>query len=498
MASNGGFNSHASYNDHGIDVSDVLGEIKNPNSKRKHKFMDDDEMDFQTWTNGFLNDDSITNSNDEEIVVEYYNNPNGTTNNQNSNSVTNNNQNNINNTNIDNANNTNTSDTNNNETNANTSQNTHLQLSKKQKDDFILKCLTYEKSNNSNGGNDEDLAVQAVNQAVNQAVQAVQDEVDNINNDDSAEIAAAVAAVEEVVLNGLKVVGDKDNKRSDRQLFELIQNAINNDKLVKSGDSLAKSRVTKPIKGKPIRKQQNKVKVEANSDDKVEIKIENDNIEKLVESPIALSDETEGGKLHAAIVLSNSQIPVNMTQSPPSRSFTKEEKTAIDTFINKYQQIENITKTEFLDRIWSNERKRDKFWDNLQKVLPYRTRPSLYKHVRRTYHVFQKRGVWTSEEDDQLSELQGKYQGKWKIIGEEMKRMPEDCRDRWRNYIKCGQDRNTNKWSIEEEQALEEIVKSVEGTINWTKVSELMNGKRSRIQCRYKWNKIVKRVNKSA
>jgi Myb-like DNA-binding protein REB1 len=91
----------------------------------------------------------------------------------------------------------------------------------------------------------------------------------------------------------------------------------------------------------------------------------------------------------------------------------------------------------------------------------------------------------------------------WKAIGLEMGRMPEDCRDRFRNYIKCGDNRNLNKWSPEEEDKLKEIVnlfiseqqeaKMKSPIINWTIVSEKMGGKRSRIQCRYKWNKLLKR-----
>ncbi|GMG16628.1 unnamed protein product [[Candida] boidinii] len=133
--------------------------------------------------------------------------------------------------------------------------------------------------------------------------------------------------------------------------------------------------------------------------------------------------------------------------------------------------------------------------------------------------------------------------------------MPEDCRDRWRNYVKCGQNRATNKWTEDEEDKLREVVSLLvkenseilgkrddeeeyeeeeemgqgddadvvnhdvdaimknektngdkvkrkkkknnynigESLINWTIVSERMGGTRSRIQCRYKWNKLLKR-----
>lgn len=203
------------------------------------------------------------------------------------------------------------------------------------------------------------------------------------------------------------------------------------------------------------------------------------------------------------------------------RSFSKEEIEAIDVFIKEYQKIHGMTHEMFLQRIWSNERKKDRFWEILQHVLPGRTRSSLYKHVRRTYHIFEKRGVWTPEEDQRLAELAKTCNAKWKAIGEEMKRMPEDCRDRWRNYVKCGAVRNVNKWTLEEEERLKQVISDilqqerakleqgadggapgrrpkqmreaqVSPTINWTTVSEIMGGTRSRIQCRYKWKKVMR------
>lgn len=190
------------------------------------------------------------------------------------------------------------------------------------------------------------------------------------------------------------------------------------------------------------------------------------------------------------------------TASGP-RIFSPEEISAVDHFITGYCHIHKLTRTDICNRIWSNERKKDNFWESLTKVLPYRSRASVYKHVRRQYHVFEVRAKWTKEDDELLRKLASTKEGNWKEIGETMGRMPEDCRDRWRNYVKCGDNRVLNKWSEEEEKKLKEIVgemmsqvdlgKDKSNVINWTIVSERMNGVRSRIQCRYKWNKLVKR-----
>ena len=220
---------------------------------------------------------------------------------------------------------------------------------------------------------------------------------------------------------------------------------------------------------------------------------------------------------------------------------------------------------------------------DVYKRQPYRSNSSIYKHMRRKYHIFQQRGKWTPEDEKKLAELCAEKEGQWSDIGKEMNRMPEDCRDRWRNYVKCGANRASNKWTSDEENQLRKIINEMvaeaqekirdehiatepkdkspyiprtendkqnenqgdtdieekEGTdnadpklseslnpenieidaeiseqpmetatstsvaslpkvnlkdvINWTVISERMGGTRSRIQCRYKWNKLMRR-----
>lgn len=180
-------------------------------------------------------------------------------------------------------------------------------------------------------------------------------------------------------------------------------------------------------------------------------------------------------------------------------NFTQEEMGMLDDFMSRYCLLHNMTRDALCRRVWSNERKKDNFWDEISVVLPHRSRASVYKHIRRAYHVFESRGKWTQEEEERLSRLYAEKGAQWKVIGIEMSRMPEDCRDRWRNYVKCGTNRVQNKWSTTEETRLREIVSQIltespDTDINWTAVSELMGSTRSRIQCRYKWNKIIKRA----
>ncbi|KAH8145981.1 uncharacterized protein LAJ45_09903 [Morchella importuna] len=197
-------------------------------------------------------------------------------------------------------------------------------------------------------------------------------------------------------------------------------------------------------------------------------------------------------------------------------TFTLDERHAIDKHLSEYMGIHKLSHADLCSRVWSNDRKKDDFWESVCGVLPNRSRASIYKHVRRSYHVFQQRAKWTAEDDEELARLVAEKGSSWKDVGDAMGRMGEDCRDRWRNYVKCGKDRGRDRWADDEESELRRVLKIVLSTIrtnkgnsigpeeidleadevegeeeiNWTSVSELMGNKRSRIQCRYKWNKM--------
>jgi len=194
-------------------------------------------------------------------------------------------------------------------------------------------------------------------------------------------------------------------------------------------------------------------------------------------------------------------------------TFSLDERFVIDKALQDYCKVHNMTMNELKDRVWGNNRRKDEFWDTICSAVPNRSRASVYKHVRRSCHIFQQRAKWTAEEDNELADLVKEKGNKWKDIGEAMGRMGEDCRDRYRNYVKCGKDRGTDRWSEEEENLLKKTVAAhkelsrqiliAQGKpmpspeeednilINWTTVSDQMQNKRSRIQCRYKWKKML-------
>jgi Myb-like DNA-binding domain len=73
--------------------------------------------------------------------------------------------------------------------------------------------------------------------------------------------------------------------------------------------------------------------------------------------------------------------------------------------------------------------------------------------------------------------------------------MSSDCRDRYRNHISNREIRVTGQWTKEEEDLLTRIVTemtvdrggNLDDDVFWGKVSERMENKRGRQQCRIKW-----------
>ncbi|SMN21414.1 similar to Saccharomyces cerevisiae YDR026C Protein of unknown function that may interact with ribosomes, based on co-purification experiments [Maudiozyma saulgeensis] len=184
------------------------------------------------------------------------------------------------------------------------------------------------------------------------------------------------------------------------------------------------------------------------------------------------------------------------------KMFTKEEDQIIDRFINKYCQYENISINNFKNLMWSDTRKRNHsltiFWKYVYKLFSHRSKTSLYSHIRRRYHNFSKTGNWSENEEHRLYDFcqQSGPVIKWSQIGFELDRMPEECKDHWRNNLKIKSKQLKSKWTPEEEEILVTLVKDnfePNQNINWDKVSEMLNGTRSRLQCRFKWKQLEKK-----
>ncbi len=66
-------------------------------------------------------------------------------------------------------------------------------------------------------------------------------------------------------------------------------------------------------------------------------------------------------------------------------------------------------------------------------------------------------GKWSKEEDEQLRRLVGEKGSKWKEISTSLGRLPEGCRDRWRE-LKLGASKQSGRWSEEETEKLRALV----------------------------------------
>ena len=210
--------------------------------------------------------------------------------------------------------------------------------------------------------------------------------------------------------------------------------------------------------------------------------------------------------------------------------FTTGEIGKLDTFRSNYCDEYQISSWQFNELIHTRIRGNPKvtsLFQEMQEVLPYRKRAAVQRFCRRRYHNFSARGTWTKEEDERLKQAIAEKGKSWKAVGEVLERLPEDCRDRWRNYLINGDNRNTDTWTDAEVKNLiiavrdcirvmrqarreekeqkyagrdlpdsepdtDEEVEEVK-LINWQAVSDRMGangGGRSRLQCSHKYSKL--------
>ncbi len=205
----------------------------------------------------------------------------------------------------------------------------------------------------------------------------------------------------------------------------------------------------------------------------------------------------------------------------PSRSTTgkgrlsNEEVEAICTAVEEYREQNELTQVEINDLVQKDAKTEGlRLWKYVYDEAPDIPRTKILNLCRRKFHNFEARGSWTEEQDQELRDVYEKYPGKWKQIGESMNRFSEDCRDRWRNYLVCGDNMRKDIWGKEEEERFKEIVQecleavremkrvsddpraaqtSDESLIDWNVVSQKMDRTRSRLQCLSKWKKLKER-----
>ncbi|KAF7550405.1 hypothetical protein G7Z17_g5746 [Cylindrodendrum hubeiense] len=147
-------------------------------------------------------------------------------------------------------------------------------------------------------------------------------------------------------------------------------------------------------------------------------------------------------------------------------------------------------------------------WVHIFETCPDRHRQKIINITRKKFHNFVARGTWTPEQDAELRDLIEVHGTKWSKIAGIINRHPEDLRDRYRNYIVCGDAQRKDSWDETEEAHLTQYVmeamgaidelrriqpsrellkKPYEELIDWQNISERMERTRSRLQCITKW-----------
>lgn len=257
-----------------------------------------------------------------------------------------------------------------------------------------------------------------------------------------------------------------------------------------------------------------------------------------------ISKTRELRKLVEKCVLKVSQVNQS---SKSQKDIILEEERIIKGFIQRYQEIYELTYYDIRSIILNDHMNEidmvtsegtinhdnnnckvdikiiDCFWSSLYKIFPGHLHLSLNKRIRGLVRKFCKTSKWTNEEDKLLQDMctGGGLLGRWTHIGYLLNRTPEDCRNRWRDYGICQGNHKKNQWTTKEEEQLFTIIVDMlkkfarteqrnqkiqlntdnlihdeqlfKQAINWNRVSKCMGYTRSRIQCQYKWKKLLKR-----
>ncbi|KAH7322741.1 hypothetical protein B0I35DRAFT_476660 [Stachybotrys elegans] len=193
--------------------------------------------------------------------------------------------------------------------------------------------------------------------------------------------------------------------------------------------------------------------------------------------------------------------------------FTDEELARIASAIEGFRSENDLTQYQVNDMIQAPGGTtagdaHAQLWVRVFAECPDRHRQKVINVCRKRFHNFVARGTWTPEQDAELSELTRIHGTKWSYIAGIINRHPEDVRDRYRNYIVCGDNQRKDAWDEEEESRLTKLVieamsyleeirqsepnnpnlqRADEELIDWQHISGKMDRTRSRLQCITKW-----------
>jgi len=187
-----------------------------------------------------------------------------------------------------------------------------------------------------------------------------------------------------------------------------------------------------------------------------------------------------------------------------SGKFTKDESDIVRKAIEEFCVSKQIT-VERLCSECDHKAELKGAWMEIAKCLPHRSVQSVYRHGIRQCHPF-KRGAWSEAEAATLVDLVQRMGKKWSAIQAKLNRSADSCRDKYREM---SDDFVKGRWREQETELLKryireqlnvdpsadmkELGKMVEEQgiqIPWSTISKRM-GKRSRLSCFKKWQKMT-------
>ena len=184
--------------------------------------------------------------------------------------------------------------------------------------------------------------------------------------------------------------------------------------------------------------------------------------------------------------------------------YSPEETAAVKNAVEEYCSMKQISIARLCSEC-DHKAELKGAWMEIAKRLPYRSVQSVYRHGLRQMHPF-KRGTWSDEEVEILIGYVAQHGKKWATIQNKLNRSADSCRDKYRefddSYVR-------GRWKENETEQLKRLIreylkadpradikelgKMVQAEqikIPWSVISRRM-GKRSRLSCFKKWQKLT-------
>lgn len=222
-------------------------------------------------------------------------------------------------------------------------------------------------------------------------------------------------------------------------------------------------------------------------------------------------DEADGLQRSPAALPHKPGLPAPLRDGPITGMYTNEEKAVADAVFASAARFHRIEESQL--KCWTID------WPNvgilktdIQDCLPNRNKAALRKFCQRRFAPYES-GPWTEAQDDVLRKAYATYPNQWVLIGDEVDRTAQACRDRYRSVVQYGSAYENGPWSRDEEVKLAAAVKEciqtikssckdgtyehdlerLETMISWKTVCEKLGNKRNVKRCREKWQNLKRR-----